>query len=142
MFIIDAFIGNTDIHNGNWGFIIDKDNNYTISKVYDCGSCLNPLLDDENINKLDDSEIKNLAINSYSCLKENGKKINYISYIKEMKNEECNKALIKVFKNINLNKIIDFINNIDCISDIRKKFYISLLETRYNILENVYKKLL
>lgn len=142
MFIIDAFIGNTDRHNGNWGFIIDKDNNYTISKIYDCGSCLNPLLDDVDINNLDDSEIKNLAINSYSCLKENGKKINYISYIKEMKNEECNKALIKVFKNINLNKIIDFINNIDCISDIRKKFYISLLEIRYNILGNVYKKLL
>ena len=142
MFIIDAFIGNTDRHNGNWGFIIDKDNNYTISKIYDCGSCLNPLLDDVDINNLDDSEIKTLAINSYSCLKENGKKINYISYIKEMKNEECNKALIKVFKNINLNKIIDFINNIDCISDIRKKFYISLLEIRYNILGNVYKKLL
>lgn len=142
MFIIDALIGNTNRHNGNWGFIIDKDNNYTISKVYDCGSCLNPLLDDEDINKLNDNEIKNLAINSYSCLKENGKKINYISYIKEMKNEECNKALIKVFNNINLNKIIDFINNIDCISDIRKRFYISLLETRYNILGNVYKKLL
>ncbi len=76
MFIIDSLIGNTDRHNGNWGFLVDNvDNKMKFSPIYDCGSCLNPMLSDEQIKKLDKSEMKNLAINCYSCIKENGKKI-------------------------------------------------------------------
>lgn len=143
MFIIDALIGNTDRHNGNWGFIVNENtNNFAFSKIYDCGSCLNPLIDDKDICLLDENEIKNLAINCYSCLKENGKKINYINYITSLKDNECNKALLRVFNNINIEKIIKFIKNIECISKVRKDFYISILEIRYNILKETYKKLL
>lgn len=84
MFIIDALIGNTDRHNGNWGFLINvKTQKIEFSPIYDCGSCLNPLLEDTEIEKLDEIAIKNLAINCYSCLRENGKRINYINYIKK-----------------------------------------------------------
>lgn len=86
MYIIDCIIGNTDRHNGNWGFIVDSRNKEAkFSPIYDCGSCLNPLIEDDEIKNINDTEIKNMAINCYSCLKENGKKINYISYIKSMK---------------------------------------------------------
>ena len=82
MFIIDALIGNTDRHNWNWGFLVDnKTNKIEFAPIYDCGSCLNPMIDDDEIEKLQENEIKNLAINCYSCLKENGKKINYIMNI-------------------------------------------------------------
>ena len=75
MFIIDALIGNTDRHNGNWGFLINvKTQKIEFSPIYDCGSCLNPLLEDTEIEKLDEIAIKNLAINCYSCLRENGKR--------------------------------------------------------------------
>lgn len=91
MFIIDALIGNTDRHNGNWGFLVNKKiKRVTFAPIYDCGSCLNPMIEDEEIEKLNDTELKNLAINCYSCLKEEGKKINYMVYIKSMKNENCN----------------------------------------------------
>ena len=91
MFVVDALIGNTDRHNGNWGFILDaKTKEISFSPIYDCGSCLNPLLEDEEIEKIDETEIKNLAINCYSCLKEDSKKINYIEFIKKMNNKECN----------------------------------------------------
>lgn len=41
MFVIDALIGNTNRHNGNWGFISDlKNNKFYFSTIYDCGSCL------------------------------------------------------------------------------------------------------
>ena len=101
------------------------------------GSCLNPTLDDDDIDNLSQSEIKNLAINVYSCLKENGKRINYMKYIKDMKNKECNNALFWMF-----NKIInDFIDNIDSISNKRKNFYKEIINIRYNILKNVYNEL-
>ena len=82
MFIIDCLIGNTDRHNGNWGLIINtRSNEARFAPIYDCGSCLNPMLEDSELDKINETEIKNLAINCYSCIKENGKKINYISFI-------------------------------------------------------------
>ncbi len=68
MFIVDALIGNTDRHNGNWEFLENKiSRNVSIAPIYDCGSCLNPMLEDNQIDALDEKEIENLAINCYSC---------------------------------------------------------------------------
>ncbi len=140
MFVIDSIIGNTDRHNGNWGFILNKETNkVTFAPIYDCGSCLNPLYEDKQIESLTEQELKNLAINCYSCLKVNGKKINYMSFINLMKNEECNDAIKRVFTNINLDKILDFIDKIDVISTVRKEFYKKLIVYRYNIIKKVYK---
>ena len=75
MFVIDSLIGNTDRHNGNWGFLLNKQiNEITFSPIYDCGSCLNPLLEDTELENMNSAEIKNLAINCYSCIKLNEKK--------------------------------------------------------------------
>ena len=142
MFIIDSLIGNTDRHNGNWGFLLNKNTgNIKFSPIYDCGSCLNPMLEDEDMKKINEIELKNLAINCYSCIKENGKKINYMSFIKQKKNEECNNAIIRIFTNIKIDEIKNFINNINCMSDIRKKFYTRIIEQRYDMIKNIYKDL-
>lgn len=142
MFVIDSLIGNTDRHNGNWGFLVDtKTNKIEFAPIYDCGSCLNPMIDDDEIKKLQDNDIKNLAINCYSCLKENGKKINYMTYIKECKNEECNKAILRVFKNIKIDEINKFIDKISCMSNERKKFYNKIINIRYKIIKEVYNKI-
>ena len=64
MFIIDALIGNTDRHNGNWGFLYHKlDKTMMFAPIYDNGSCLNPLLEDEEISKLNDTELRNIIYN-------------------------------------------------------------------------------
>ena len=142
MFIIDALIGNTDRHNGNWGFLVDNQTKEVeFAPIYDCGSCLNPMIDDNKIEKLKENEIKNLAINCYSCLKENGKKINYMTYIKDAINEECNKAIIRVFKDINIVKINNFISEVSCMSNVRKEFYKKLINIRYKIIEETYNKI-
>ena len=140
MFIVDSLIGNTDRHNGNWGFLLNKSTGkIEFSPIYDCGSCLNPMLKDEELKKINDTELKNLAINCYSCLKENGKKINYMTYIKQMKNEECNNAIKRLFNNINLTEIKKFIDNIECMSEVRKEFYKKIIEQRYNVIKEVPK---
>ena len=140
MFVIDSLIGNTDRHNGNWGFLLNKNTGKVeFSPIYDCGSCLNPMLEDEEMEKINETELKNLAINCYSCLKENGKKINYMTYIKQMKNKECNNAIKRLFANINIIEINKFIDNIECMSNVRKEFYKRIIEQRYDIIKNVYE---
>lgn len=142
MFIIDSLIGNKDRHNGNWGILLNKITNISeFAPIYDCGSCLNSTLSDSEIENLSEAEIKNLAINTYSCIKENGKKINAISYIKSLKNSDCNNAIFRVFDKINLNKIEDFINNVEGITNIRKEFYKKIIKLRYKFLEQAYKKI-
>ena len=143
MFIIDSIIGNTDRHNGNWGFLLNRESGKVkFAPIYDCGSCLNPLLEDEQIEEITEVELKNLAINTYSCIKENGKKINYMSYIKQKRNEECNEAIKRVFKNIDISEIKNFIDDIDCMSNIRKNFYKRIIEIRYDIVKSVHKDLI
>ena len=143
MFVIDSIIGNTDRHNGNWGFILNKETGETIfSPIYDCGSCLNPMLEDKELAEISKTELKNLAINCYSCLKENGKKINYMTYIKQMKNEDCNNAIKRCFNKIKINDINKFIDQIDYISEIRKEFYKDIINKRYEIIKEVYDELI
>lgn len=114
MFIIDSIIGNTDRHNGNWGFLVNKKTKkIEFSPIYDCGS----------------------------CLKENNKKINYMTFIKSRKNNECNEALKRMFNKIDIETIDSFINDISCISDVRKDFYKKIISMRYDILKKVYNEL-
>ncbi len=143
MFVIDSLIGNTDRHNGNWGLLVNaRSDKAQFAPIYDCGSCLNPMLEDSELEKINETEIKNLAINCYSCLKESGKKINYMAYIENLQNVECNCAIKRVFKNINIEKINNFIDEIPCITDTRKNFYKKLINYRYEILKSAYNKII
>ena len=142
MFIIDSLIGNTDRYNGNWGILVNaKSNEAKFSPIYDCGSCLNPMLEDSQIKAINEIELKNLAINCHSCIKENGKKINYMTYIKSQKNQECNNAVKRVFEKINREKMNKFIDEIPCISTVRKEFYKKIINVRYEIIKDVYHEL-
>ena len=93
------------------------------------------MLEDKEIEKITETELKNLAINCYSCLKENGKKINYMTYIKQMKNKQCNEALARIIPKIQMEKIEEFIDGITCISNARKEFYKNIIKIRYEILK-------
>lgn len=146
IFIVDSLIGNTDRHNGNWGFIVNEnDGKLSFAPIYDNGSCLNPLLEDKEIEQYlnNETELKNIALNTYSCLKEENKKINYFHYIKSLKNKECNKALIEIYPKIDIKEINKIIDEIKCISNERKDFYKKIIKIKYkNILESAYKKLM
>ena len=81
------------------------------------------MLKDKKLKKISEIELKNLVINCYSCIRENRKKINYMSYIKDMKNYECKEAMNRIFDNIKIDDINNFIENIEIISNKKKNFY-------------------
>lgn len=142
IFIIDALIGNTERHNGNWGFLISsKTKEITFSPIYDCGSCLNPILEDGKMACMSEEEIKNLSFNVHSCLRDDDKRINYFPYLKSMKNEELNLAIRRVFNKIDIKKINEFIDNIACLSEMRKDFYKKIINNRYSVIKDIYNKL-
>ena len=146
MFIVDSFVGNFDRHNGNWGFLINETlQKIEIAPIYDCASCLYPQLTDEIINEIinNQNELEaRVYIFPTSALKIKGKKINYFGFITGLENEECNKALIRIFPKINLEKIYKIIDQTPYITDIRKEFYKKILNMRYNIiLKNSYESL-
>ena len=142
MFVIDSLIGNTDRHNGNWGFLLNRNTKKVeFSPIYDCGSALNPMLEDQEIERTNEIELKNLAINCYSCLKENRNKINYMTYIKQMKNKECNNAIKRLFLNIDIDTINKFIDDVEGMSTSRKDFYKKIIVKRYEILKEVYENI-
>lgn len=58
-----------------------------------------------------------------------------------MANKECNDAIRRTFEKIKIKDIYKFIDEIEEISDVRKKFYKKIIEIRYKILKEVYKKL-
>ena len=116
-----------------------------IAPIYDCASCLYPQLTDERINEIinNQNELEaRVYIFPTSALKIKGKKINYFGFITGLENEECNKALIRIFPKINLEKIYKIIDQTPYITDIRKEFYKKILNMRYNIiLKNSYESL-
>ena len=63
-------------------------------------------------------------------------------YISSLENEDCNKALLRVFPKINIEKINNIIDETPLISNDRKKFYKEILKLRYEkILKYSYEKL-
>lgn len=146
MFIIDAFLGNFDRHNGNWGFLVDTATQETsVAPIYDCGSCLLPQAD-EKIMKLviEKEEELNARIYQFptSAVKLNGKKLNYHDFIVLCNFSECNEALKRIMPRIDIEKIFKFIDGVEELSAIQKSFYKRYLKGRYEkILLPAYEKL-
>lgn len=146
IYIVDALIANFDRHGGNWGFL-KKDNKYTLAPVFDNGSCLFPNLIDEDEMKiiLNDDEQINMRVYKFptSQIKLNGNKSSYFEVISSLKYEEINNALMKIYPLIQLDNLFKIIDEIDIISDIHKKFYKVMIESRYNkILKFSYERLI
>lgn len=146
MFIADSLLGNFDRHNGNWGFLINEETGKTVlAPIFDCASCLYPQPSDADLESFlnDEKELEaRVFVFPTSALKINDKKINYFDYISSLENEDLNKALLKIFPRIDLEKINKIIDSVSVISDVRKKFYKKIIKMRYEkILKFSYDKL-
>lgn len=134
MFVVDAFIGNFDRHNGNWGFLINEEKqDIKIAPVFDCGSCLFAEMD---VNKML-AVMKSKAETEYrlfvipkSAITQNEKKISYFDFLKSGQNIDCTKTLIDITQRINLDRINMMIDELPLISDHEKTFYKFMLKER------------
>ena len=134
MFIVDAFIGNWDRHNGNWGFLYDdRTDEMTLAPVYDCGSCLYPQADEKIMKAvLSDPGERNHRIYNIplSAIMQKGRKIKYFDYISSLQNEDCNRALKRIVPRIDMGKIKGIIDRTPFISNLQKDFYMTMLTER------------
>ena len=144
MYIVDALIGNFDRHGANWGFL-KKDNKYKLAPIFDNGSCLFPQLVNEDEIKFILSDQKEINERIYrfptSQIKLGEGKSSYFEVISSLKFEECNKALVKIYSKVVLNKINDLIDTLN-ITKVHKDFYKLMIEERFNkIIKYSYDKL-
>lgn len=134
MFIVDAFIGNWDRHNGNWGFLYDdRTDEMALAPVYDCGSCLYPQADEKIMEAvLSDAGERNHRIYNIplSAIMQDGKKIKYFDYISSLQNEDCNRALKRIVPRIDIERIREIIDQTPFVSELQKNFYLTMLSER------------
>lgn len=146
MFIVDAFIGNWDRHNGNWGFLYNETTDeVSLAPIYDCGSSLYPQADEKTMKSvLEDKNELDVRIFSrpLSAVKINGKKINYFDFISSAQSSGCTAALTRVAPRIDMERINAIIDNTPFIGDLQKRFYKTMLsERKKRILDFSLKKL-
>ena len=143
MFVIDTVIGNTDRHLSNFG-LIEQENNVLFSLIYDCGSSLNPLLSDiemENCLK-DFNAFKDEVYNIHPVFKYEGKRLTYKEFYDKNIND-LNKAVLRIVPRINLDNINKIIDETPIMSDVRKKFLKESIKYRKEkILDVIYNKII
>lgn len=140
MFVIDALIGNWDRHNGNWGFLYNQNiDDIKYAPIFDCGSCLFPQMDYELAKKvLSDKKELNTRIFDFptSAIFSKGKRINYFKFITSHEYEECDHAIQEIKEKIDFQYINELIEDIDCLSDIKKEFLKTIIQKRYDKILN------
>ena len=136
VFVIDALLGNFDRHNGNWGFLYNKEKNKSeIAPVFDCGSCLLPQADEQIMRLvLENQDEMNARIFHFptSAIQYNGRKINYYDFLTGTDNDQCKAAVARIFPLINTDKISDFICSIPYLSELQSDFYRGYIKERYD----------
>lgn len=133
MFVVDAFLGNFDRHNGNWGYVLDIFHRVHIAPVYDCGSCLYPRITEQEMQEalLDQSEIdRRLYVFPTSSIKHQGKKINYHDFLMTTNDPNCLKSLHIIGNRIDLTACNQIIEDVPTITDTHRSFLKRMLYER------------
>ena len=138
VFVTDAFIGNWDRHNGNWGFLYNQiDDTVKISPIYDCGSSLYPQADDKLMNTVLTNKNEFLARiynRPTSSIEIEGKRINYYDYLISLVNEDCCRAIIRFEDKVDMDKIQKIIIDTPTLNDLQQEFYSKMLISRKELI--------
>ena len=138
LFVVDAFLGNFDRHNGNWGFLVDPvSRKAEIAPAFDFGSCLLPQADDEIMRcVIEDKAERDARIYNFpaSALKQNGKKIAYADFITANRDGILAPSFTRIVPHIDLAAINAFIDDAPLLTDLQRFFYKTYLSARYEAL--------
>ena len=152
MFVIDAFIGNNDRNNGNWGILVDDVNMKTsLAPVFDNGNAffnkrsitiMEKRLSDEKAMH-EDAYITPRCVYKYTGTDTDGEKINPFKFIEQGEHPDCNTAVSRFINKVDFNKIKCIVNDIpdvfgtiSIIPEIQKRFYLELMKIRLDKLRN------
>jgi len=146
MFVIDAFIGNNDRNNGNWGLLWNPiKNTMSLAPVYDNGNAFfNKRSLAQMESRLADAALMEedacktlISAYRYTGLDNEGHSINPFQFIQSGENEDCKKAVERFLQNIDFSKIVELINAVPesngtlaVMPQVQKDFYIKLMEIR------------
>jgi len=134
MFVIDAFIGNWDRHNGNWGFLYNQETDHMeIAPIFDCGSALFPQIDDELIKKVLSSKSEmNARVYDMptSAILIDGKRANYYKVITSLEYRDCIEAVKRIAPRIDMITISNLIDKVEQLNDLQKEFLKQILKLR------------
>ena len=138
MFVVDAFLGNFDRHNGNWGFLVDPATRKAeIAPAYDFGSCLLPQADDEIMWRVvEDKAERDARIYTFpaAALKQDGKKIAYVDFVTRNRDGVLAPSLARIVPRIDMRAISAFIDSAPLLTDLQRRFYKTYLAARYEAL--------
>ena len=138
MFVVDAFLGNFDRHNGNWGFLVDSSTDRAeIAPLFDFGSCLLPQADDEIMRRvIEDKSERDARIYNFpaSALKQNGKKIGYVDFIATNRTGILAPSLERIVPKIDMNAICRLVDSTPLLADLQRDFYKTYITARYEVL--------
>lgn len=143
MFVVDAFIGNSDRNNGNWGVLTDGISILGYAPIYDNGCCLNEKWDDTKMKRfLKDSNVfLNEAWKGKVCFFTKGKKrLNPFQVIESGKYEKCTEA-IKWLVSQDFSQVYQLIETCDILTEVQETFYLKLLREREKHLKEIVSKL-
>ena len=158
-FVVDTLISNCDRHNGNTSFLVPVSDLpsvrglFKMSPVYDCGASFISQATTDRLEYVLGRE-KELEERLYDFFgskiteEETKDKIKPGTYFNSLKNENLNKAIIRMYPRIKeafpkFYEVIDDLESSGVIEPIRAKFYKVFLEGRFKrIIESAYLKLI
>ena len=142
---IDAFIGNNDRNNRNWGILWNNiTGNPELAPVYDNGNAFfNKRSLKQMEKRLGDASFMHedaygtpASVYKYTDL-DNERQIHPFKYIKESGNQDCRDAVSRFLKRIDMKKVEALIKgipestgNLAVMPNIQKEFYLELLNIR------------
>jgi hypothetical protein len=127
MFVIDAFIGNNDRNNGNWGILLNG-THVSLAPVYDNGNAF--------FNKR--------SAYRYAGLDNEGQRINPFRFIQAQESIDCTAALERFLSSLDMRRVEEIIHaipeaysSLSVMPQIQKEFYLALLDRRARYLQSI-----
>ena len=146
MFVIDAFIGNKDRHNGNWGILVDQRNgDAVLAPVYDNGNAFFNKRSAAQMAKRicnersmrEDAYQNPLCTHKYIGSENEAQQINPYAYIRQCDNQDCNGAVLRFVSKVDMNVIEGIIRcipeavgDLAVMPEVQKEFYLEIMRMR------------
>lgn len=153
MFVIDAFIGNNDRNNGNWGLLHDMNRkSLSLAPVFDNGNAFFNKKGIANMEKrladpiamTEDAYKTFLCVYKYKAINEEGRKINPFTFIKQGDDPNCTAAVARFLTCVDMTKIEAMINTVpetfgplSVMPRVQKDYYLALMRLRLEFLSQV-----